>query len=169
MGSIKFEKFKHRFFSELDAARSKSTISYLDGIRFGNVFWPIRQESTGFEEEDILQKMLLLYDDILSKQEQETKRKTSNGEDDEGNTDLDYLPEGYPFLKYCLKRAFLFNRPDYAIFYLLGEILGWKNSGRMSQEEFEDLYKILPQDFWERNRQELEYLNGVFDESKWEL
>ena len=94
---------------------------------------------------------------------------TQNGEDDHGNSEIDYLDPGKSEFSYILKRALEFNRPDFCIFFILGLIKGSLNEKVISESDYMDLFETLPKNFVQHYREELIEKNNYFDEISFKM
>lgn len=95
--------------------------------------------------------------------------KTQNGEDDDGNSELDYIDPGKLEFKYLLERALKFNRPDFSIFFILGLIKGSLNEKSITESDYKELFAILPKEFVNNYKKELIEVNNYFDEIGFKL
>ncbi|MEO1055226.1 MAG: hypothetical protein AAFX87_31655 [Bacteroidota bacterium] len=90
--------------------------------------------------------------------------KTQNGEDDQGNSELDYIEPGKLEFEYIMKRALEFNRPDFSIFFILGLMKGSLNEKVVTESDYKELFTMLPNEFVRGYKKELIEVNNYFDE-----
>jgi hypothetical protein len=93
--------------------------------------------------------------------------KTELGMDDQGNWDETLT--GDAFHVYVIKRAVQFNRPPWAIFFLIGGNQGYLNAGEIDEFIFVDCFSLLPIEFLNKHRSGLERLFSFFDEKQYLL
>lgn len=91
---------------------------------------------------------------------------TQNAEDDDGNSDLDYIKPGFKEHKYILERAIEYNRPDYCLFFIIGLVRGGLNSRAINESEFTELVKMVPADLVIHHGDQIVEMCNYFDETK---
>lgn len=90
--------------------------------------------------------------------------KTWSGEDDSGQSEMDYKEEGMPSLLYMLERAKEMGRPDYCLFFILGLIRGYANSQWINKSEIKELVASFPSHYMQKHYERASEWFNYFDE-----
>lgn len=158
----RFEYFKNRFTEAIHRWQGTLLISmFLYGLKKRGYFY-IRNFPE-YNQEFI--EMPAVNESVRKQIDTSLLLKVENADDEVGNSDLDYIKPGKEELGYILKRALLFNRPDYSIFLVLGMIRGSRNGGVIDNTHFIDLLQNLPSDFIAKYGSEIIDFNNFFDET----
>uniref|UniRef100_UPI00404AEB8C hypothetical protein n=1 Tax=Fulvivirga sp. TaxID=1931237 RepID=UPI00404AEB8C len=156
-----FRKFKER----VEHFRSH----YLKEISVGFLFGLIQRSAYHIKNNPELTKEHVKLSHSLFKDKDKMEMlplilKTQNGEDNQGNSDLDFTIPGRSEFEYMLRRAVEFNRPNYCVFFILGLMKGSVNERIISESDYRDLLKLIPEVIIDSYKEELIDVNNYFDE-----
>jgi hypothetical protein len=161
----KFITFKNKFIDFLKRNESILTSMFLYGLLKKGYFY-IR-DLPEFTKEFV--DLRPIQDSIKKQIDTSQLLKVENGEDENGNSDLDNISPGKLELEYILKRALRFARPEYCMFFIVGLIRGSFNARLINKDEFLELLQILPPQFILSYGEELTKISNHFDETNCEI
>lgn len=158
---ITFETFVDRFNNFRALENEPKKISFLFGLI-------VTSRHHIFERRYLTQQHIELSHSLFTEENKEvllpTILKTWSGEDDNGQSEMDYKEEGKPSLMYMLERAKEMGRPNYCLFFILGLVRGYANSKWIDESEVKEILGAFPSRFIEENQELARHWFEYFDE-----